>query len=74
MTLKDLLETVLLDQRITLIHLIDCGICEDQLLLDRVEHSKIPYSTIAEFLDSIIVTIEAQIDETGQPFLYVEVL
>ena len=70
-TLKSLLETVLLSQRVTLVRLIDFGE-GDQTLLDKVPHDKIPYSTIAEFLDSEVVTVEAQLDENGQPFIYIE--
>ncbi len=70
-TLKGLLETVLLSQRVTLVRLIDFGE-RDQVLLDKVAHDKIPYSTIAEFLDSEVVTVEAQLDENGQPFIYIE--
>ncbi len=70
-TLKGLLETVLLSQRVTLVRLIDFGE-GDQTLLDKVAHDKIPYSTIAEFLDSEVVTVEAQLDENGQPFIYIE--
>lgn len=70
-TLKGLLETVLLSQRVTLVRLIDFGE-GDQTLLDKVPHDKIPYSTIAEFLDAEVVTVKAQLDENGQPFIYIE--
>lgn len=73
MTLKDLLETVLLSQKVTLVRLIDCGNCEDQVLLNEVEHSKIPYSTVVEFLDRPILTVEAQLDSCNQPILYIEI-
>ncbi len=71
MTLKELLDTVLLSQRVTLVRLIDFGE-GDQTLLDKVPHDKIPYSIIAEFLDAEVATVEAQVDENEQPFIYIE--
>lgn len=73
MTLKNLLETVLFNQKITLVKLWNLEGMEDQVICDRMVHASIPYFTLAEFLDSDVVTVEAQVDGKGEPFLYVEV-
>lgn len=73
MTLKDLLETVLFSQKVTLVKLWDLEGIEDQIICDKMTHSSIPYFALAEFLEDPIITVEAQLDDCGEPFLYVEV-
>ncbi len=73
MTVKNLLETVLLSQRITLKELVDLNECEDRLILDQIPQQEVPYCKIAEFLDSEVQTVEAVVDPQGQPYLYIEI-
>lgn len=72
MTLKQLLETVLLSQYISI-----KNINNDGLIVDRLKYEEIPYTTLEEFLDCHIITIESQTIETnslkGIPLLYIEV-
>lgn len=73
MTLKQLLETILMTQKITLKRLVDFNDCEDIIIFDKLPHEEIPYAKVAEFLDWDVVTVEALMDEDNQPYLYVEI-
>lgn len=73
MTVKNLLETILFSQRITLKKLFDLNDCEDRLILDQIPQQEISYCKIAEFLDSEVQTVEAAVDSQGQPYLYIEI-
>lgn len=74
MTLKDLLETILLTQRITLKVLFDYDKVGERVIFDKTPHEEITYSKVAEFLYFNVVTIEAMVDENNQPYLYIEIM
>ena len=72
MTLKQLLETVLLSQYVTI-----KNVATDRLIVHNLKYGEIPYTTIAEFLECPVMTVESQIVDTkflkNIPLLYIEV-
>ena len=72
MTLKQLLETVLLSQYVTI-----KNVATDRLIVHNLKYEEIPYTTIAEFLECLVMTVESQIVDTkflkNIPLLYIEV-
>ena len=72
MNLKQLLETILLSQYVTI-----KNVATDRLIVHNLKYEEIPYTTLAEFLDCPVVTIESQIVDTkflrNIPLLYIEV-
>lgn len=72
MTLKQLLETVFLSQYVTI-----KNVATDRLIVHNIKYGEIPYTTIAEFLECPVMTVESQIVETkflsDIPLLYIEV-
>lgn len=67
MTLKTLLETILMNQYLSIY---SCSF--DKFIVDRKRHDTIPYTTISEFLEKDVVTVQA-IDGDEEPYLYIEV-
>lgn len=71
MKLKQLLETVLLAERITL-KVLDYMGSGEKIIFEQLAHDKIPYTKILEFLDYDVVTVATAVDQDNQPYLYIE--
>ena len=72
-TLKDLLETVLYTQKLTIVRL---ALNDTQAVVTNMRHDEIPYSKISDLLDGQVVTVEARRNYnsiSNESFLYIEV-
>ena len=72
-TLKDLLETVLYTQKLTIVRL---ALNDTQEVVTNMRHDEIPYSKISDLLDGQVVTVEARRNYnsiSNESFLYIEV-
>ena len=72
-TLKDLLETVLYSQTLTIVRL---ALNNTQEIVTNMRHDEIPYSKISDLLDGQVVTVEARRNYnsiSNESFLYIEV-
>ena len=72
-TLKDLLETVLYTQELTIVRL---ALNDTQEVVTNMRHDEIPYSKISDLLDGQVVTVEARRNYnsiSNESFLYIEV-
>ena len=72
-TLKDLLETVLYTQELTIVRL---ALNDTQEVITKMRHDEIPYSKISDLLYGQVVTVEARRDYNSthnESFLYIEV-
>ena len=72
-TLKDLLETVLYTQELTIVRL---ALNDTQEVITNMRHDEIPYSKISDLLDGQVVTVEARRNYnsiSNESFLYIEV-
>lgn len=72
-TLKDLLETVLYTQKLTIVRL---ALNNTQEVVTKMRHDEIPYSKISDLLDGQVVTVEARRNYnsiSNESFLYIEV-
>ena len=72
-TLKDLLETVLYSQTLTIVRL---ALNNTQEIVTNMRHDEIPYSKISDLLDKQVVTVEARRNYnsiSNESFLYIEV-
>ena len=72
MTLKQLLETALLSQYVTI-----KNVATDTLIAHTLKYGEIPQTNIVEFLDCHVMTVQSQIVDThflrNIPLLYIEV-
>ncbi len=72
-TLKDLLETVLYSQTLTIVRL---ALNNTQEVITNMRHDEIPYSKISDLLDKQVVTVEARRNYhsiSNESVLYIEV-
>ena len=69
-TLKNLLETVLYTQKLTIVRL---ALNSTQEIVTNIRHDEISYSKISDLLDKPVVTIEARQNTLNESFLYIEV-
>lgn len=72
-TLKDLLETVLYSQTLTIVRL---ALNNTQEVITSMRHDEIPYSKISDLLDKQVVTVEARRNYhsvANESILYIEV-
>lgn len=73
MKLRTLLDTILIDQKIT-INILNLNRCTDRIIVRESTQEEIPYSTLAEFLDCAVITTQAEgVGVDNEPVLYIEV-